>query len=132
MYSLKKAMQTYARQGGTSAIFVHDDGLQIISEEERKERIAFYADNNIGWVARPPHSGAPDGYKRAGRFKKASNMNYGLLLSLKLEKHMAAITAEAAARGEDIDEDDDFDFGMDDKVEQYNMDNVKGNNDSNR
>ncbi|GJE95303.1 glycosyl transferase family group 2-domain-containing protein [Phanerochaete sordida] len=107
VYSLKKAMQTYSRQGGTSSILVHDDGMQLISEEDRAERIAFYADNNIGWVARPPHSGAADGFKRAGRFKKASNMNYGLLLSLKLEKHMAALVAEAAARGEAIDEDDD-------------------------
>ncbi|KAI0631810.1 glycosyl transferase family group 2-domain-containing protein [Trametes polyzona] len=97
VYSLKKAMQTYARQGGTSSIFVHDDGLQLISDEERQERIAFYADQNIGWVARPPHSSAPDGYKRAGRFKKASNMNYGLALSLKMEKHLLALEAAAAA-----------------------------------
>jgi len=27
--SLKKAMQTYARQGGTSTIFVCDDGLRV-------------------------------------------------------------------------------------------------------
>jgi hypothetical protein len=27
--SLKKAMQTYARQGGTSTIFVNDDGLRV-------------------------------------------------------------------------------------------------------
>jgi hypothetical protein len=76
-------MQTYARQGGTSTIFVHDDGLQLLNEEEREKRIAFYADHNIGWVARPPHSSSADGYgyKRAGRFKKASNMNYGLQVS---------------------------------------------------
>ena len=90
-------MQTYARQGGTSSILVHDDGLQLISEEERQARISFYADHNIGWVARPPHSGAPDGYKRAGRFKKASNMNYGLALSLKLEKHLLELEALDAA-----------------------------------
>ncbi|KAF9231782.1 glycosyl transferase family group 2-domain-containing protein [Melanogaster broomeanus] len=96
---LKKAMQTYARQGGTSSIFVHDDGLQIISEEEREERIAFYANHNIGWVARPKHDSAPGGFKRAGRFKKASNMNYGLALSLKLEKHLKALV-EAIERGE--------------------------------
>ena len=94
-------MQTYARQGGTSSIFVHDDGLQLIGEEERQARIAFYADHNIGWVARPPHDSSPDGYKRAGRFKKASNMNYGLALSLKLEKHLLALEAEVAARGAD-------------------------------
>ncbi|KAL6303531.1 glycosyl transferase family group 2-domain-containing protein [Sparassis latifolia] len=103
VYSLKKAMQTYARQGGTSSIFVHDDGLQLISEADRAERVAFYADHNIGWVARPPHSSEPDGFKRAGRFKKASNMNYGLALSLKLEKHLLALEADAAARGETPD-----------------------------
>lgn len=109
MYSLKKAMQTYSRQGGTSSIFINDDGLQLLSESERADRIAFYADNNIGWVARPPHSGAPDGFKRAGRFKKASNMNYGLALSLKIEKHLIAMAAEAAAHGEDLEDDDDVD-----------------------
>ncbi|KAI0688232.1 glycosyl transferase family group 2-domain-containing protein [Cytidiella melzeri] len=108
VYSLKKAMQTYSRQGGTSSIFINDDGLQLLSDADRAERVAFYADNNIGWVARPAHSSAPDGFKRAGRFKKASNMNYGLALSLKLEKHMAAMVAEATANGEDLDEDDDL------------------------
>jgi hypothetical protein len=78
---LKKAMQTYARQGGSSSIFVHDDGLQIISEEDRQKRIEFYSDHGIGWVARPPHSSDQDGFKRAGRFKKASNMNFGLQVS---------------------------------------------------
>ena len=81
-------MQTYARQGGTSTIFVHDDGLQLLNKEEREKRIAFYADHNIGWVARPPHSSTADGqgYNRAGRFKKASNMNYGLQVSNSLLK----------------------------------------------
>ena len=105
MYSLKKAMQTYARQGGTSSILVHDDGLQLISKEEKEARISFYADHNIGWVARPPHSGAPDGYKRAGRFKKASNMNYGLALSLKMEKHILAFEAANPSAAEDFAED---------------------------
>ncbi|KAF8839998.1 hypothetical protein BDN67DRAFT_1011860 [Paxillus ammoniavirescens] len=101
--SIKKAMQTYARQGGTSTIFVHDDGLQIISEEQRRERIAFYANHNIGWVARPKHDGSPGGFKRAGRFKKASNMNYGLALSLKLEKHLKVLV-EAVERGESVED----------------------------
>jgi len=111
VYSLKKAMQTYARQGGTSAIFVHDDGLQSMSKEEQQKRINFYTDHNIGWVARPAHSNEPDGFHRAGRFKKASNMNYGLQvrfepqiwriykaynalqLSLCMEKHILALEA---------------------------------------
>ena len=46
--------------------------MQLISQEDREERIAFYANHNIGWVARPGHSSAPGGFKRAGKFKKAS------------------------------------------------------------
>ena len=95
--SIKRAMQTYARQGGTSSIFVHDDGLQLINEEDRQERIRFYADNGIGWVARPKHDDSADGFKRRGRFKKASNMNYGLALSLKMEEHILKLELE---RGE--------------------------------
>ena len=92
-------MQTYARQGGTSSIFIHEDGLQVISEEQRQERIAFYANHNIGWVARPAHDSSPGGFKRAGRFKKASNMNYGLALSIKLEKYLK-ILVEDEEQGE--------------------------------
>ncbi|KAF8154693.1 glycosyl transferase family group 2-domain-containing protein [Crassisporium funariophilum] len=95
--SLKKAMQTYARQGGTSTIFINDDGLRLLPAPDRDERLAFYANHNIGWVARPRHDDAPGGYKRAGRFKKASNMNYGLALSLKAEKHLEMLLANAAA-----------------------------------
>lgn len=116
VYSLKRAMQTYARQGGTSAILVHDDGLQTISEEEREKRIAFYADHNIGWVARPPHSGAADGFKRAGRFKKASNMNYGLRLSLMLEKHLSAL--EAAGETDTDLEERALDLAIEEMFEQ--------------
>ena len=46
--------------------------MQLISAEDREERIAFYANHNIGWVARPGHSSTPGGFKRAGKFKKAS------------------------------------------------------------
>ncbi|KAF9264999.1 hypothetical protein L218DRAFT_986582 [Marasmius fiardii PR-910] len=95
--SLKKAMQTYARQGGTSAIFVHDDGLQLVSAEEREKRIQFYSDHNIGWVARPRHSDEPEGFKRAGRFKKASNMNYGLALSLRMEQKILELESQEKA-----------------------------------
>lgn len=86
-------MQTYARQGGTSTIFVNDDGLRLLSAADRDQRIAYYANHNIGWVARPTHDGAEGGFKRAGRFKKASNMNYALALSLKAEKHLEQLQA---------------------------------------
>ena len=91
-------MQTYARQGGTSTIFVNDDGLRLLNVEERDARIVFYANHGIGWVARPKHDDSADGFKRAGRFKKASNMNYGLSLSLKAEKHLANLLARERSR----------------------------------
>ena len=95
--SIKKAMQTYSRHGGTSSIFVHDDGLQLLPEPDRDERIRFYADHGIGWVARPKHDDSEGGFKRRGRFKKASNMNYGLALSLKMEEIIRRLEIE---RGE--------------------------------
>ncbi|KAF8664111.1 hypothetical protein AX16_000801 [Volvariella volvacea WC 439] len=97
--SIKKAMQTYARQGGTSSIFINDDGLRLISPAERDERISYYANHNIGWVARPKQEDGPNGFKRAGRFKKASNMNYGLDLSLRLEKHLDTLLVEGNVPG---------------------------------
>ncbi|KAF8521626.1 glycosyl transferase family group 2-domain-containing protein [Hysterangium stoloniferum] len=105
--SLKKAMQTYARQGGTSTIFINDDGMQLISPAERAARQAFYAQHGIGWVARPKHDPNGSGFIRPGRFKKASNMNYALALSLKVEKFVMQLlekrTAAQAASGQTAD-----------------------------
>lgn len=112
--SLKKAMQTYARQGGTSTIFINDDGLRLLPVEERDTRIRFYANHGIGWVARPKHDSLPGGFKRAGRFKKASNMNYGLALSLKAEKHLADLLAAESTRqtSEHAKRHSEMQFGM--------------------
>ncbi|EJD40776.1 hypothetical protein AURDEDRAFT_115793 [Auricularia subglabra TFB-10046 SS5] len=101
--SLKKAMLTYARQGGTCSIVICDDGLQLLSEEDRAARIQFYADQGIGWTARPKHSSAPGAYQRAGRFKKASNLNSSLQICRALEVHIARIQAEDP-NGFDIEE----------------------------
>lgn len=95
--SLKKAMQTYARQGGTSSIMICDDGMQLLDPALAEERKRYYADHGIGWVARPAHSGASDGFKRAGRFKKASNMNYALNISLKMEEHLGRFMSDPKA-----------------------------------
>jgi hypothetical protein len=103
--SIKKAMQTYARQGGTSTIFVHDDGLQLIDEKDREERIRFYADHGIGWVARPKHDDSEGGFRRRGRFKKASNMNYGLALSLKMEEIIRRFEIERSEKASLADSD---------------------------
>ncbi len=87
--SIKQAISTYELQGGSANIFVNDDGLQLVSEEERQARIDFYADHSIGWTARPPHG--KDGFVRKGKFKKASNMNYGLAISNRVEERLLQI-----------------------------------------
>lgn len=87
--SLKEAMTTYELQGGSVNLFVNDDGLQLLSKEQREARINFYSDNNIGWVARPPHG--KNGFQRRGKFKKASNMNFALMISNKVEDRLACI-----------------------------------------
>lgn len=53
--SLRVAISTYERQGGTASIFINDDGLQLVSPEQREMRKAYYKLNEIGWVARPGH-----------------------------------------------------------------------------
>ncbi|KAK6081531.1 hypothetical protein SCUP234_04736 [Seiridium cupressi] len=88
--SIKQAISTYELQGGSANIFMNDDGMQLISEEERQARIEFYADHSIGWVARPKHG--EDGFLRRGKFKKASNMNFALMISCKVEEKLAQYT----------------------------------------
>ncbi|KIJ12732.1 hypothetical protein PAXINDRAFT_171041 [Paxillus involutus ATCC 200175] len=99
--SLKRAIQTYARLGGTSSIFVNDDGLRLLPPAEAAARLSFYATHNIGWVSRPAHTynakATPQGYKRAGRFKKASNMNYALDLSLRMERILEQLQSETSS-----------------------------------
>ncbi|KAK4227356.1 putative glycosyltransferase [Podospora fimiseda] len=87
--SIKQAMSTYELQGGSANMFINDDGLQLISEEERRARIEFYADHSIGWVARPKHG--ENGFTRKGKFKKASNMNFALMISCKVEEKLEEI-----------------------------------------
>lgn len=70
--SIKQAISTYELQGGSANMFINDDGLQIISEEDRTQRIEFYADNCIGWTARPKHGA--NGFNRRGKFKKVCPM----------------------------------------------------------
>ncbi|KAH7090387.1 glycosyl transferase family group 2-domain-containing protein [Paraphoma chrysanthemicola] len=87
--SLKQAISTYELQGGSANIFINDDGMQIIDDDERQARIDFYHDHGIGWTARPKHG--EDGFLRRGKFKKASNMNYGLMLSNNVEERLAIV-----------------------------------------
>ncbi|MCJ1373764.1 hypothetical protein MMC20_004993 [Loxospora ochrophaea] len=103
--SLKAAISTYEMQGGTANIFVNDDGMQLISEEDAQARRDFYDEHNIGWVARPKHNPKPlDGEKafvRAGKFKKASNMNYALAVSARVEDKLTGIQRPSTWSQED-------------------------------
>ncbi|KAI2630129.1 glycosyl transferase family group 2-domain-containing protein [Xylaria nigripes] len=87
--SLKQCISTYELQGGSANIFINDDGMQIISPEEAQARREFYDENNIGWVSRPKHNPKPENgerpFVRRGKFKKASNMNYALMVSNRVE-----------------------------------------------
>lgn len=93
--SIKAAISTYEMQGGTANIFVNDDGMQIIPADEAQERREYYDEHNIGWVARPKHNAKPASdekpFIRAGKFKKASNMNYALNVSARVEDKMSTI-----------------------------------------
>jgi hypothetical protein len=93
--SLKAAISTYELQGGTANIFVNDDGMQLISEEQAQARRDFYEEHSIGWVARPPHDPKPEDeakiFLRRGKFKKASNMNYALMISNKVEDKLLLV-----------------------------------------
>lgn len=84
--SLQAAISYYESRGGAASIFINDDGMRAISEEEARVRRDFYHDNDIGWTARPKHG--DDGFVRKGKFKKASNMNFALNLSQKVEAYM--------------------------------------------
>ncbi len=84
--SVQQAMSTYELQGGSANLFINDDGLQLLGDDDRRARIDFYADHNIGWVARPPHGAA--GFERRGKFKKASNMNFALMVSCRVEEKL--------------------------------------------
>jgi hypothetical protein len=93
--SLKAAISTYELQGGTANIFVNDDGMQLIPEAEAQARRDFYEEHNIGWVARPKHNPKPEeeekAFVRRGKFKKASNMNYALMVSNKVEEKLLLV-----------------------------------------
>ncbi|GAA5958739.1 hypothetical protein JCM8115_000340 [Rhodotorula mucilaginosa] len=81
--SLQDAIKTYELQGGSVNILVCDDGMQLLGEKDYLIRKAFYEANAIGYVARPGHGKY---YQRAGRFKKSSNLNVALELSIRVEE----------------------------------------------
>lgn len=67
-----QACKHYQYEGGEVNIFVHDDGLMLLDDIEKNKRLTYYDScDEIFYIGRPKEN-------RAGRFKKASNMNFGL------------------------------------------------------
>ena len=95
MRSIRGAISTYEMQGGTANIFVNDDGMQLIAEEDAQARREYYDEHKIGWVARPKHNPKPaegeEKFIRAGKFKKASNMNYAMAASSRVEDKLRQV-----------------------------------------
>ncbi|SPO23573.1 uncharacterized protein UTRI_02252 [Ustilago trichophora] len=81
---MKKAMKKYELQGGKANILVCEDGMQLLDEEEQQARREFYQTQGCGWVSRPGHG--KNGFIRAGRFKKASNLNFVLDFSFDVQQ----------------------------------------------
>jgi hypothetical protein len=77
--SIKQAISTYELQGGSANMFINDDGLQLLSEEDRRSRIDFYADHGIGWVARPKHG---DNFTRRGKCRSNINLVFRSLADI--------------------------------------------------
>jgi len=93
--SINNAIATYEMQGGSANIFINDDGMQLIPENERLARQEAYEEYGIGWTARPKHNPKPaEGellFVRPGKFKKASNMNYGMWVSCRIEEKLQKV-----------------------------------------
>jgi hypothetical protein len=101
--SLLAAVKFYEEQGGTASIFVNDDGMRLVQDDMQEARKAFYELNHIGWCSRPAQNtdkDSPDFFIRKGQFKKASNMNYCLDFSIRVEDEMQRlIDATCQQRG---------------------------------
>lgn len=70
----RKYYEKFPEHNVTVNIFINDDGLQVIDDTDVQKRVKFYNYHNIGYTARPRAG-------RAGKFKKASNMNFGIEMS---------------------------------------------------
>jgi hypothetical protein len=107
--SLVTAIKYYEVQGGTASIFVNDDGMQLVSPDQAEARKAFYEIHHIGYASRPPHNVTykdekgkekplakddPNYFERKGQFKKASNMNYCLDFSLRVDEEFERLLLE--------------------------------------
>jgi hypothetical protein len=103
--SLNAAISYYESRGGTARIFMNDDGMAVRTEEENKEFLEFFELNNIGWVSRPKHNS--DGFVRKGKFKKASNMNFALNISNRVEDVLQTAVAARLEKEDSFTEEEE-------------------------
>ena len=106
--SLQAAVSNYESRGGTARIFINDDGMSLRSEADNALFEEFYANNNIGWVSRPRHNFS--GFVRRGKFKKASNMNYALNVSTRVEQVLQRSIDNLCGKGLNVTEDQESDL----------------------
>lgn len=101
--SCMDAVRYYEARGGTASIFINDDGMQLVKPDLAEARQAYYELNNIGWCSRPPHNSNQESdsyFIRRGKFKKASNMNYCLDFSGRVEgEWLRLVEEECKKRG---------------------------------
>jgi hypothetical protein len=138
--SIMHAIRHYEEQGGTANIFINDDGMQLVPEDQATARKVFYELNHIGWCARPAPNDKvpkddPDYFQRKGQFKKASNMNYCLNFSLRVEeefqKQMDSYCRQRGVNQQDlsIDEENEiYDQARDEIVQRDNGKTKAGGN----
>lgn len=106
--SCMAAVRFYESRGGTASIFINDDGMQLVKPELAEARQAYYELNNIGWCARPGHNSDEESeeyFIRRGKFKKASNMNYCLDFSGRVEDEWLRLIDETCDSRECSQED---------------------------
>jgi hypothetical protein len=104
--SLQAAISYYESRGGTARIFINDDGMAVRSEEDNEKFLRFYENNNIGWVSRPKHN--HEGFVRRGKFKKASNMNFALNTSNRVEDVLQQLVDNRSDKGSSISEEEEL------------------------
>lgn len=97
--SLQAAISYYESRGGTARIFMNDDGMASRSDEDNEKFLEFYRNNNIGWVSRPKHND-DEGFVRRGKFKKASNMNFALNVSNRVEDKLQSLVDARCEKGD--------------------------------
>lgn len=80
--------------GGKCNILICDDGFNLLSDEEKQVRIAFYTENNIGFIARPH----PSKLARSEKCHQAGNLNFALNFSSKyLTEETTTTSADVTA-----------------------------------